>query len=455
MRPLYFLLFILFYSALHTLKAQPNVILILTDDQGTLDMHCYGSQDLHTPHMDALAASGLRFTQFYAAAAVCSPSRAGLLTGKTPLRAGLPGNVPIPEKQPGAGMPSSQVTMAEMMKAAGYTTAHIGKWHLGHDADKQPNGQGFDYSFGHLVGCIDNYSHFFYWSGPNKHDLWRNGEEVYRPGEYFPDLMVEEVNHFLEENQRQPFFLYWAINVPHYPYQGYEKWLAHYQQLETPRKEYAAFISTMDEKIGAVMHQLDSLGLRENTIVIFQSDHGHSCEERAFYGGGNAGPYRGAKFSLFEGGIRVPALISWPGHIPQGETRDQMAVSMDWMPTIAELCQIDLPASPLDGKSLQSVLLDKDVPSPHEAIYWQMGEATDPESQWAVRVGDWKLIGHPNDPVQPDRLTEADSLFLVNLSQDIGEENNLARTQPAQLARLKQLYDTWVNALLEEEKAGK
>lgn len=431
------------------LQKKPNVIVILTDDQGTLDMNCYGSKDLMTPHMDALAASGVRFTQFYAAAPVCSPSRAGLLTGKTPLRAGLPGNVPIPEKKEGAGLSTEQVTIAEMMKSAGYKTAHIGKWHLGHIEEKQPNAQGFDYSFGHLVGCIDNYSHFFYWSGPNKHDLWRNGEEVFYDGEYFPDLTVKEVNQFMEENQKDPFFIYWAINVPHYPYQGHEKWLEKYQHLETPRREYAAFISTMDEKIGEVMDKLEELNLKENTIVIFQSDHGHSREERAFFGGGNAGPYRGAKFSMFEGGIRVPAIISMPSTIPEGEVRDQMAVSMDWMPTIAELCDVELPGAELDGKSLVSVI-QENAPTPHEVVHWQIGEALDANSSWAVRSGDWKLLGNPRDP-NTNSITEADSLFLANLSEDISEMKNLASDYPEQVEKLKTLHDEWVGEILEQQ----
>jgi len=168
---------------------QPNVIVIYTDDQGTIDLNSFGATDLVTPNMDKVVKSGIKFTQFYGAP-VCSPSRAGLLTGKTPQRAGVPGNVSSLSLE--AGMPNEQYTMAEMFKDAGYKTAHIGKWHLGHGKDKQPNAQGFDYSFGHFVGCIDNFSHFFYWQGPNRHDLYRNGEEVFYDGEFFPELMVKE-----------------------------------------------------------------------------------------------------------------------------------------------------------------------------------------------------------------------------------------------------------------------
>jgi arylsulfatase A-like enzyme len=246
----------------------------------------------------------------------------------------------------------------------------------------------------------------------------------------------------METNREDPFFIYWAINVPHYPYQGHEKWLKKYQDLESPRREYAAFVSTMDDKIGEVMGKLEELGLRENTLVIFQSDHGHSREERAFFGGGNAGPYRGAKFSMFEGGLRVPAIISLPGTLPEGEVRDQMAVSMDWMPTIAEICQVNLPKENLEGKSLVSVIREND-PTPHQVIHWQIGESGDSNSSWAVRSGDWKLLGNPRDP-NTNSLSGADSLFLANLQQDVSEQENLAPKYPEEVARLKKLHEEWV-----------
>jgi arylsulfatase A-like enzyme len=224
---------------------KPNILLILTDDQGSIDMNCYGAEDLYTPNMDRLAGEGTRFTQFYAAAPVCSPSRAALLTGKTNLRAGLWGNVPVPayaEIKQKYGMPTEQVTMAEVLKENGYFTGLVGKWHLGHKPETLPNGQGFDHYFGHHGGCIDNYSHFMFWSGPNMHDLHRNKQEVYKPGEFFPDLMVREIKSILDEERDQPFFIYWAFNAPHYPYQGEPKWMEHYKDLPTPRKEYAAFV---------------------------------------------------------------------------------------------------------------------------------------------------------------------------------------------------------------------
>lgn len=416
-----------------------NVIVIFTDDQGTLDLNSYGASDLHTPHTDALAARGVRFTQFYAAAPVCSPSRAGLMTGRYPVRAGMPGNAP--SHAGAAGMPAEEVTIAETLRAAGYATAHVGKWHLGYSPETMPNGQGFDYSFGHMGGVIDNYSHFFYWYGPNRHDLWRNGQEVYHDGEFFPDLMVREAERFVEQNRERPFFLYFAMNTPHYPYQGEEKWLTRYRDLPHPRNLYAAFVSSQDERIGRLVAKIDQMGLRERTLIIFQSDHGHSVEERAHHGGGYAGPYRGAKFSLFEAGIRVPAIVSLPGIVPEGEVRDQLAHGTDWLPTIADYAGAPLIRKDIDGRSLRAVIESPRASSPHERIFWQTGRGEG--AQWAVREGDWKLIGNPRDPTA-EELAPADSLFLANLAVDRGEARNLAAEHPTVVERLQRVYRAWI-----------
>ena len=396
---------------------QPNVIIIFTDDQGSIDMNVYGSTDLTTPNMDRLAKRGVRFTQFYAAAPVCSPSRVGLMTGRTPQHGGLNGNVP-PDS---VGMPSAQVTIAEELKKAGYATAHIGKWHLGHSKQTIPNGQGFDYSFGHLVGCIDNYSHFFYWNGPNRHDLWRNGKEVFHDGEFFQDLMVKEAGEFIEKNKAKPFFIYFAINAPHYPYQGSPDWLTHYKDLKYPRNLYAAFLSTTDERIGQLLKKVDDLGLTKDTIVIFQSDHGASKEVRAHGGGGSSGPYRGAKFSLYEGGLRIPAIISWPGHLPENQVRNQMATGCDWYPTILELCKLPAAAHKIDGKSLIPIIESADVPSAHKSFNWKSGKS------WAAREENWKLI------------VTGQETELYDIPNDPGEAKNLAGEYPEIVNHLKNL----------------
>ncbi len=412
---------------------RPNVIVIMADDQGSVDLGSYGSADLHTPHMDALAKSGVRFTQFYAASAVCSPSRASLLTGRYPGRAGLLNNAGS-----GVGLRPSEVTLAELFKDAGYATAQIGKWHLGSSATTSPNAQGFDHSFGHLGGCIDNYSHFFYWSGPNVHDLQRNGTEIFENGRYFPDLMLDEATAFTEKHRAQPFFIYYAVNTPHYPYQGEPRWLEHFKHLPLPRRLYAAFLASQDERIGRLMAKVAALGLRERTIVVFQSDNGHSVEERAHGGGGSAGPYRGAKASLFEGGIRVPAIISQPGTLPQGETRDQLAHAADWLPTLAALTGVKPPPVKLDGHNLVPVLHSAAAPSPRQTAHWQLGES------WAVREGDWKLLANPRDPTvaSGDRTAARTPLFLANLATDPGERTNLADRHPDIVARLKKLHET-------------
>jgi arylsulfatase A-like enzyme len=364
------------------------------------------------------------------------------MTGRFPQRAGLAGNA---GSQPGqGGMPAEQLTLAELLKQAGYVTGHVGKWHLGYTPETMPNAQGFRQSFGHMGGCIDNYSHFFYWSGPNRHDLWRNGEEVWADGEFFPDLMVAECRKFVEQNRTRPFFLYWAINVPHYPLQGTERWRQHYARLPGPRRMYAAFVSTMDERIGQVLNALDQLGLQRRTIVIFQSDHGHSTEVRTFGGGGNAGPYRGAKFSLFEGGIRVPAMISWPGTLPEGEVRDQLATGLDWFPTVAELCDVPLPKRRLDGRSLVPVIRSATASTPHNVMHWQSGRGMKRRPQWAVREGDWKLLGNPIDTSKTAPLQPQDERMLINLKTDPGERRNLRDQHPEILQRLEQLHDQWL-----------
>ncbi len=426
---------------------RPNVILIYTDDQGSLDLNCFGSSDLQTPNLDALAARGVRVTQMYAPSAICSASRAGLMTGRFPARAGVPANVSSSQGQ--SGMPETEITLAEWLRAAGYATGHIGKWHLGYTPETMPNGQGFQYSFGHMGGCIDNYSHFFYWNGPNRHDLWRNGEEVFHDGEFFLDLMVEEAGQFIDAHREEPFFLYWAINAPHYPMQGTSKWRRHYRSLPSPRRQYAEFVSTVDEKVGELIDFLDRHSLREHTLIIVQSDHGHSTEERAFWGGGNAGPYRGAKGCLFEGGIRVPSIASWPARIPQGEVREQLATGCDWFPTIADLCGLSQPDHHLDGKSLAAVLESSQAPSPHDHFFWLLGRGHN--AQWAVRRDDWKLLGNANDRSDGKNRVPVDKLFLANLNQDIGEQKNLADEHPAIVAELQAIRQQHLESMGMEE----
>lgn len=417
-------------------KTKPNVIIIYTDDQGAVDLGSYGAKDIYSPNIDQLAKEGTRFTQGYVAAPVCAPSRAAMLTGKYPQNAGVSGNTSATPNS--KGLPAEQYTMAELFKDNGYATGHIGKWHLGMDEASSPNKQGFDYSFGHLRGCIDNYSHYFYWEGPNVHDLYENGKEVFYDGTYFPDLASEKAINFVENQKDQPFFLYYAINMPHYPYQPTEKWREFYKNTPKPRGDYAAFISTIDERIGFLVDKLETLNLLENTIIIYQSDNGYSTEVRAFNGGGNSGPYRGAKSSLFEGGIRLPTIIQWKNHLPKNTVNHQFLMNLDWMPTLASLCGFTTPLKNIDGMDLSQMIKNPATNSPRTSAFWKYG------NQWVVRKGNWKLIGNPKDTSHKGILNfENDALFLTNLQMDVSEMENLAKKYPEKVKELIQEYITW------------
>ena len=429
----------LFCSVAWAADTKPNIILILTDDQGIGDVAAYGADDIVTPNLDRLVSTGTQFTQFYANASVCSPSRSSVLTGMVPQRAGVPGNVPPPPWND-KGLPTERVTIADMVKKRGYRTAQIGKWHLGSAEGFTPLDQGFDYSFGHLGGVIDNWSHFFYWRGPNLHDLQRNNREIFRDGEYFPDLMLEEAISFIDDSGDDPFFIYYAINTPHYPYQGDARWIEYYraQGVEYPRDLYNAFVTTTDERIGALLDHLEVRGIADNTLIIFQTDHGHSTEERAHYGGGSASGLRGAKFSLFEGGIRVPAMMVWPEKLPAGTVRGQFATGADWLPTIADILDIDVEDLDLDGHSLMPLVNDEDAGSAYDNYLWELDE------RWAVREGPWKLLIRPRDTTNvhnPEELPEEDQQFLVNLDDDPFERNNVAKQHPEIVERLLKIRE--------------
>jgi len=422
----------------------PNVVIILTDDQGTLDANCYGSTDLYTPNIDALTASGVRFTQAYAHT-VCCPARAPLLTGRHPQRGGV--NSWTQERMHDANnhinMFRTEMTLAEVLKKAGYRTALFGKWHLGADVRHGPTEQGFDEFFGIRDGFIDNYNHFQL-HGKGFHDLYEGTKEVFARGKYFPDMVTARALQFIEKNKDNPFFLYLAFNIPHYPEQSDAKFDKHYEHLPEPRRSYAKMISTMDDRIGVVMHKLESLGLREDTIIVFMSDNGYSTEDYkieidnhasglakgtnygANGGGGNTGKWRGHKGQFFEGGIRVPAIISYPAKLPKGVVRDQAVTIADWFPTILELCGIALPDVKLDGRSLLSVIKSPDAPSPHKVLYWQW------QDRWAVRRGSWKLIGRGKQ-----------GRFLGNLDDAQPERKNYLAERPQIVEELTRLHEKW------------
>jgi len=425
---------------------KPNVVIFFTDDQGTLDANCYGSKDLYTPTMDQLAETGVRFTQAYAHF-VCCPARAALLTGRHPQRGNVTtwtqGNFKAEGKQ--VNMALEEITIAEMLKTAGYSTGLFGKWHLGANLDYGPMEQGFDEYYGHRGGFIDNFNHHFL-HGHGFHDLFDGKKEIFARGEYFPDLMTARALQFVDENKDNPFFMYVAFNIPHYPEQPDTQFDERYKDLPMPRQSYAKMISTTDDRMGKVVKKLEEHGLRDNTIIIFMSDNGASVEDAfirdekhssglpkghrygPFGGGGNAGKWRGAKATYFEGGVRVPAIVSYPAALPKGVVRDQTITAMDWLPTIAALCDAELPAAKLDGQSLLPIIESADSASHHQALHWQF------QQRWAVRRGDWKLISnHQGEPK-----------ILANIAEEQPEVKNHFSEQPELVAQLHQLHQDWI-----------
>ena len=440
-------------------EKKPNILLFFTDDQGTLDAGCYGATDIQTPVLDKLATQGIKFTQAYGHT-VCCPSRAALLTGRSPQRSGVNQWTSChPDDYQGRVMDIKEITIAEHLKSYGYKTGLIGKWHLGATMDHGPLDQGFDEFFGFRGGFIDYYSHKFLhanWQRPQFHDLYRNKEEIFEDGEYFPDMQVSEANRFLEESKNDPFFLYVPFSLPHYPEQPDSTFIKQYKHLEWPRSSYAPMITTLDHRMGQILKKLDELGLRDNTIVIYMSDNGHSTEDYYNWnesyggngGGGFTGKWRGAKGSFFEGGIRVPAVISYPKLFPQGETRDQAIVNLDILPTICEILDIPKPKNKLDGKSILDIIKSDDAKSPHEVLHWMW------QGMWAVRKGNWKLIYDGHDTtgkfsIHPEKEFEMPEYYLANLDDEKPEEINYSLKEPKILKELLALHQSWAKDVFE------
>ena len=325
---------------------------------------------------------------------------------------------------PGKGIAPDETTIAETFRAGGYRTGFFGKWHLGGFDDWDPLSQGFDEFLGHLVGAIDNYSHYNYWGGAPRHALWKKRQPYREDGVFFPDILARECGQFVERNRSRPFFLCASFNMPHYPLQPEKRFVDENLSLSSAnRRAYAATVQSMDDKIGQILDAVDQASLTEKTIVIFLSDHGHSEEKAAGSGGGWSGPHRGHKGTLWEGGIRVPCIASWPARFPAGKIRQQISSGLDWFPTLCQLCGIQ--AGTVDGKNLTGVLID-DAPSPHQALHWMLG------SYWAVRQGRWKLSATP------------EGVHLSDLFEDSGEQRNVAKVYPDQLRRMRESHSQWL-----------
>lgn len=421
---------------------KPNVIIILTDDQGYGDLGCMGSADLKTPNLDSIAAHGVQFTSMYSASPVCSPSRAALLTGRYPGNAGV--RAILAGHRKASGLTPKVPTIAAALKKEGYTTGVCGKWHLGLKHECRPNSNGFDEFSGFLAGCLDYYSHIFYYGmadgGSNPtHDLWENEEEVYDNGEYLTERITRKSVDFIQRHKDEPFFLFVSYNAPHYPMHAPQKYLDRFPNLPWDRRIMAAMISAVDDGVGEITATLESLGLSENTIIYFQSDNGPSRESRNWldgtedpYYGGTTGKFSGHKFSLFEGGIRIPAMLSWGKKI-KPRMVETPHIATDIFPTILEACGGDPDDYQIDGMSLLPLLL-KDEECAHEYLFWEM------ENQNAVRYGNYKLVLN-------GRLTEGEAprapVFLSDLSTDPGEKKNLADEMPELCEKLTSAALDW------------
>ncbi|MBN1482588.1 DUF4976 domain-containing protein [candidate division KSB1 bacterium] len=422
-----------------------NIIYILADDLGYGDLGCYGQKNIKTPNLDKMAAEGIRFTDHYAGSTVCAPSRCCLMTGLDTGHARIRGNATVP-------LAPEDVTLPELLKTAGYSTGLIGKWGLGEaDSTGVPNKKGFDYFFGYLnqIRAYNYYPDF----------LWRNEKKVklnnvnvvadqgYAKGigsaatkrvDYSHDLFSREALQFVEQNKDNPFFLYLAYTIPH---ANNEHWIVDQHGLEVPdygeyahldwpeaQKGHAAMITRMDRDIGRLLAKLDELNLDQNTLVIFSSDNGPHREglNDPDYNDSN-GPLRGIKRDLYEGGIRVPMIVRWPGHCPAGATSNLPSAFWDIMPTLAEIVGFPAPEN-INGLSLLPTLTGKsEEQKQHAYLYWEFHEGK--STHQAIRVHNWKGI----------RFDPRGELELYDLSTDIGEQNNVAKAHPDIVAKIKDI----------------
>jgi len=419
----------------------PNVVVFLFDDLGVRDFGYLGASDLKTPHIDSLAAGGTVFRNWYSNAPVCAPARSALLTGRVPLRNGVVNN--------GQALRPTERTLASMLRDRGYATAAMGKWHLGGTPDTVPNAHGFDYFYGFHEGCVDYYSHRYYWGEPqraNFHDLWRNRQEIFEDGRYLTERIGEEAVAFVNQSRQSPFFLYTAFNAVHYPMHAPQKYLDRFPDVPPERRMYAAMLAAADDQIGAVLGALDRTGQRGRTLIFLLGDNGATTERRAGLNqkpatAGSNGPFRGYKFSVFDGGMHVPGLVHWPGKIPAGKINDELVTTADILPTIGEITGTSLPADrTFDGRSVWPVLTAS-ARSPHDYIAWAEGP------QLAIRQGEWKLVlngvVHDGTPAGERPLEGDDAVFLSNLDHDPGERTNLRHQHPEIVDSLQTTLQNW------------
>lgn len=409
---------------------RPNIVVLLADDLGYADVGFQACRDIPTPHLDSIARNGVRCTNGYVSGPYCSPTRAGLLTGRYQTRFGHEFNAGGPDM----GLPTAEVTLADRLKAAGYATGLVGKWHLGTAARFHPRKRGFDEFFGFLGGAHT------YFGGRG---IFRGSREV-EEKEYLTDALAREAVAFIDRHKAEPFFLYLAFNAVHTPMDATEARLARFDAItDQRRRTYAAMTVAMDEAIGRVLDKLRSAGLEENTLIIFFSDNGGPTMPGTTINGSRNNPLRGSKRTTLEGGVRVPFVWQWKGKLPAGAVYDQPVIQLDVLPTALAAARIEAkPEWKLDGVNLLPYLTRKDQGRPHDTLYWRFG------GQMAIRRRDWKLVrydatvDHPGQrspgarpPVSPARL--------YDLARDAGEGNDLAAQHPEKVRELEAAWNRW------------
>ena len=417
---------------------RPNVVLIITDDIGYGDLSSYGAPDIRTPNIDRLAKDGVRFTDFYANGAVCTPTRAALISGRYQQRVGLETVLTTAPANLDRGLPVTGSSLPQLLKGNGYATALLGKWHLGYRPAVGPNAHGFDYFYGFLSGAVNYFAHR---RNDGEPDLFENTTPVEEPG-YLTDILTRRAIDFIDRHARQPFFVEVAYNAGHWPFQS-----PHHQPdrfpLDRPlfqapgdptdptRKDYAEMLERADNGVGQILAALERHGLSGNTLVIFTNDNGGEWLSR------NA-PLFHRKGTLWEGGIRVPALMRWPGHLPRGRTVAQVGITMDLTATILAATQTPVPGARLDGVDLVP-LVQSGARAVERTLFWRTANPT--QQQRAMRHGNWKL------------MVDGGNVFLFDLGKDPGERNDLAATSRALVADLRERIVSWEKDVDSDSKA--
>jgi arylsulfatase A-like enzyme len=399
--------------------AKPNVIIFLADDLGYADVGFNGCKDIPTPHIDSIARKGATFTDGYANHPVCSPSRAGLLSGRYQQRFGFENNSgPEEYSAPNFGIPRGVPILSERLKDVGYATAWVGKWHVGFKQGLRPHERGFDYTYGFHSGART-----FYPNGPRQnHQMFRNGQPFDDETEYLTDAFARDSVAFIKGNRDRgkPFFLFFSFNAVHLPLEATRQYESRFPKIKDPkRKTYAGMLSALDDAIGRVMETVRDHGQEDDTLVFFYSDNGGPTHQTT----SRNNPLRGFKGQMFEGGIRVPFTVQWPGKIPAGKVYRQPVMGFDVHATALAAAGLKTEG---DGRNLVPYLDGSKKGLPHQSLFWRAG------GNHAARVGDWKLVTERDKP---------DTLF--NLTEDLAEQHDLASSRPQKLKELQATYAAW------------